>query len=181
MLGDHNVRDYGGHWRPGIRRLVARGVLEWLAEDMTPSLELRGIAADGEMRHAFDEVADGLRWTVAAEPEAVAPVAALPAFRRSSGPRQATGTSCGAARNLEAAGTVAFERVSATDDVAVTVDDLMALMRASRADRPPSSRRPWRRSSVTSRPFSSWGWRRSRSCGWKTRRCDAVRVRIRRG
>ncbi len=139
MLGDHNVRDYGGPLAaPGFERLVARGVLEWLAEDMTPSLELRGIAADGEMRHAFDEVADGLGWTVAAEPEAVAPVAALPAtfeaFVQGLGKHDRHELRR-KLRNLEAAGTVAFERVSATDDVAVAVDDLMALMRASRADK----------------------------------------------
>ncbi|HMS60359.1 MAG TPA: hypothetical protein PKA49_16080, partial [Tepidiformaceae bacterium] len=53
MLGDHNVRDYGGPLAaPGFERLVARGVLEWLAEDITPSLEFRGLAAEGEMRHA---------------------------------------------------------------------------------------------------------------------------------
>lgn len=139
MLGDHNVRDYGGPLAaPGYEDLVARGVLEWLAEDMTPSLELRGIPADGVLQHAFGQVAEGLGWTLEAEAEAVAPFAALPpTFEEfvQGLPKHDRHELRRKLRNLEAAGSVTFACAEDAGAVAACMDEFLNLMRVSRPDK----------------------------------------------
>ncbi|MFN8508596.1 MAG: GNAT family N-acetyltransferase [Dehalococcoidia bacterium] len=139
MLGDHNVRDYGGPLAaPGYEELVARGVLEWLAEDMTPSLELRGIPADGVLQHAFGQVAEGLGWTLEAEAEAVAPFAALPATFEEfvqGLPKHDRHELRRKLRNLEAAGAVTFACAEDAESVEGCMDEFLNLMRVSRPDK----------------------------------------------
>lgn len=79
-LGDPNVCDYGGPLaRPGCEAAVARGVLEWLGEDMTPALELWGVRAGSVWPAALTSAADAHGWSCDAAPDGVAPLVALPA------------------------------------------------------------------------------------------------------
>lgn len=134
-LGDVNVRDYGGPLAaPGFEAEVARGILEWLDEDLTGRLELNGMLAGGALCAAFEAVAEGEGWTIEATPEAVCPgvvlpgdfesfVAALPKHDRHELRRKL--------RNLRAAGDVSFANTSDPDEVAKGMHTLVAFMRAS--------------------------------------------------
>lgn len=138
-LGDPNVRDYGGPLvLPGAEHDVARCVLEWMLEDMTPGLDLWGIAAATRLHEAFAEAATYWGWKLEAEPESVCPAVDLPAdfetyvtalakhdrheLRRKL-------------RNLEAVGEIHFETATAPEAVAAQMDTLLAMMHASRADK----------------------------------------------
>jgi CelD/BcsL family acetyltransferase involved in cellulose biosynthesis len=139
QLGDHNVCDYTGVLAlPGHEEAVAAGLIEWLLEDLTPTLELWGVAEDSPMRAAFAAGAASFGWSYEEEPEAVCPrtalpddfeayVAALPKRDRHELRRKL--------RNLQAAGSVSFESVTARDDILARFDRFLDLMRLSRGDK----------------------------------------------
>lgn len=136
QLGDHNVCDYAGVLAlPGEERVVAAGIVEWLLEDLTPALELWGIAEDSPLRGAFAEGAVSFGWTCDESPEAVCPVAPLPAdfetylaglgkhdrheLRRKL-------------RHFGGAGQPAFESVTSPEEIAARFDRFLGFMRISR-------------------------------------------------
>jgi CelD/BcsL family acetyltransferase involved in cellulose biosynthesis len=138
-LGDHNVRDYGGPLAlPGYEDRVAAGVLEWLAEDLTPALVLWGVPAGSVIADAFTRAAAAAGWDCLQQFEANCPTATLPGtfdeylaglgkhdrheIRRKL-------------RNLAAAGQVTFESVTAVQEVTNGMDRLLAMMRASHDDK----------------------------------------------
>ncbi|MBI2766769.1 MAG: GNAT family N-acetyltransferase [Chloroflexi bacterium] len=138
-LGDASVRDYGGPLAaPGHEAQVARGVLEWLAEDLTPALELRGLPADSPIAAAFEDAAGDLGWACAREPEAVCPVLALPrgfeAFVASLHKHERHELRR-KLRHLEAAGAAVYASTGDPIEVAAAMDAFLAMMRASRGDK----------------------------------------------
>jgi hypothetical protein len=138
-LGDPNVRDYGGPVAlPGHEDEVAGGVLEWLAEDFTSSLELHGVPAGSPMRAALEASADAFGWQFTAESEAICPTLALPGdfeaylaalnkHERHELRRKL--------RHLEAAGNVRYDSVTSPHEVSAAMDTFLAFMRASRDDK----------------------------------------------
>ena len=139
VLGDPDLCDYAGVLAlPGEELTVAAGLLEWLREDLTASLDLWGVPAGGPLHDALAEAGGAFGWTVDEAPEAVAPAVALAGdweaylaglkkkhrheLRRK-------------VRNLEAAGEVAFTSATAPAEVASGVETLLTMMRASREDK----------------------------------------------
>jgi CelD/BcsL family acetyltransferase involved in cellulose biosynthesis len=139
QLGDHNVTDYAGVLAlPGHEAKVAAGVIEWLLEDLTPALELWGVAENSPMRAAFAAGADGFGWSYEEEQEAICPVLTLPAdFETylaglSKHERHEIRRKL---RNLSAAGVVTFESATERADVQAKLDHFLELMRISRDDK----------------------------------------------
>lgn len=138
-LGDHNVRDYGGPlMTPGREREVAAGMLEWLAEDLTPALDLWGVPGDSPIAAAFLAAAESAGWESAVQTEANCPTAALPAGFETylagltkHGRHEARRK----LRNLSAAGIATFESATTPDAVAGRMDRFLELMRISRGDK----------------------------------------------
>jgi CelD/BcsL family acetyltransferase involved in cellulose biosynthesis len=136
QLGDHNVCDYAGVLAlPGHEDAVALGLLEWLMEDLTPILELWGVAGDSALRSAFQAAAPRFGWSYREAQEAVCPgvdlpgdfdsfVASLPKHDRHELRRKL--------RNFEAAGIVTYEEAVAADEIVPQVDGLLEMMRDSR-------------------------------------------------
>ncbi len=63
LLGDANAQDrHGILVRPGAEQAVAEGLLEWLWEDLTETVELWGIPEDSPLRAAFEAAASRLGW-----------------------------------------------------------------------------------------------------------------------
>ncbi len=134
-LGDENVRDYGGPLvQPGAEHDLARGVIEWLLEDLTRGLDAWGIAGGTPIHEHLVEAAGFWGWRAEEKVETVCPavdlpaefeayVAALEKHDRHELRRKL--------RNLEAAGSVTFRVASEPDDVAANMDQLLGLMRAS--------------------------------------------------
>ena len=68
LHGDPNAQDcHGILVRPGAEQAVAEGLLEWLWEDLTESVELWGIPEDSPLRPAFEAAASRLGWGYAEE------------------------------------------------------------------------------------------------------------------
>lgn len=136
-LGDANVRDYGGPLvLPGNEHTVARGVIEWLLEDLTPGLVAWGLEAETSVTGDLAEAADYWGWSTERVAESVCPavdlacafeeyVARLGKHDRHELRRKL--------RNLEAAGEVAFEVAVGPADIEARMDDLFRLMRQSSA------------------------------------------------
>lgn len=139
LLGDPEVSDYGPILAaPGAEAAVARGLMEWLAEDMTPAVSLWGIDAASPLRQAFQDLAEGLGWEVTEEQEAVAPAVDLPATFEdyvAALPKKDRHELRRKLRNLEAAGDLTFEDYTSPGDVAANFDRFLELMRTSRADK----------------------------------------------
>lgn len=138
-LGDPNVRDYGGPLAlPGEEAAVASGLLEWLREDMTATLDLWGMPADAAMTEAFLAGAESEGFSVVAESEASCPDAVLPATFE----EYVTGLSKHdrhelrrKLRHLHAAGAVRYESTGDPGEVATRFDGFLSLMRRSRDDK----------------------------------------------
>ena len=112
--------------------------MEWLLEDLTPALELWGIAEDSPLRNAFAEGAAAFGWTCEESPEAVCPVAPLPAdfetylaglgkhdrheLRRKL-------------RHFASSGQPAFESVTSPEEIEARFDRFLSFMRTSRVDK----------------------------------------------
>ena len=138
-LGDHNVRDYAGPLvKPGMEAAAAAGLLEWLAEDLTPALSLWGVPESPPLVGAFSVAAAGMGWSFASELEANCPRIALPGdfetyiagltkHDRHEVRRKL--------RNLAAAGAVSFSGATAREDVDAGMDRFLELMRLSRGDK----------------------------------------------
>ena len=77
-LGDPGVRDYAGPLAAeGYDNDVVLALLDWVAEDMTPSLDLWGMRKADPLVALFQAEAADNGWDLAIEQEAVAPVAEL--------------------------------------------------------------------------------------------------------
>ncbi|MGI8927280.1 MAG: GNAT family N-acetyltransferase [Tepidiformaceae bacterium] len=136
-LGDPNVADYGPLLAAaGKEAVVAAGVLEWLLEDLTPALEVWGLAEGSPVRAAFAAAAEGFGWGCEEELEAVAPrlalegtfagyVASLAKHDRHELRRKL--------RRLEAAGAVRYESFGQSGEVEARMGRFLALMHASDA------------------------------------------------
>ncbi len=138
-LGDPQIQDYTGMLvRPGFEDALASGLLEWLWEDLSESVELWGIAADSPLRAAFVAQAERLGWDVADQLEAHCPRAALPADWPSfvaSLSKHDRHELRRKLRNLEAAGSIETSHLVAPGELDAGVETLLRLMRASRADK----------------------------------------------
>jgi CelD/BcsL family acetyltransferase involved in cellulose biosynthesis len=133
FLGDPNVFDYSPVLvASGREPAVARGILEWLGEDMTPALSAWGLAP-GPFVDALCGAAD-MGWQAEVVPEAVAPaiecaegfeayVASLGKKDRHELRRKM--------RNFDAAGTPTFEVATKGPAFAAALENLIVLMRAS--------------------------------------------------
>lgn len=138
-LGDHNVRDYAGPLvLPGFEETAATVLVEWLIEDMTPAVELWGIAADSAMRPALAAGAARFGWSAAEEHEANCPrmllpddfetyVALLPKHDRHELRRKL--------RKLNAGAVVTFESATTAGAIEARFDRFLELMRISRGDK----------------------------------------------
>ena len=139
QLGDHNVCDYAGLLSlPGNEPAIATAVIEWLQERSLRALELWGMPEDSPMRAAFATAATMLHWTTEETPEAVCPVAALPADFESyvaalrKHDRHEVRRKL---RHLAAAGDVTFASATTPGDVAAGFERFLELMRMSRDDK----------------------------------------------
>ena len=138
-LGDPHVRDYAGPLvKPGAEAPAAAGLLEWLAEDLTPALGLWGMEAGSPLVQAFATAAEGMGWSFASEPEAVCPRVALPGdfetylSRLTKHHRHELRRKL---RNLAGAGSATFETSTSPADMETGMDRFLDLMRKSRADK----------------------------------------------
>lgn len=138
-LGDPNVRDYGGPLVvPGREEVVAAGLLEWLAEDLTTEVDLWGLGADSPLAAALIAAAEPAGWRAETTAEAVCPQADLPAdfevYLAGLGKR-ARHEIRRKLRNLAAAGSVSFESSTEPRSVLAQADRFIELMRISRDDK----------------------------------------------
>ncbi len=138
-LGDHNVQDYTGLLvKPGAEAAAAAGLLEWLAEDLTPAARLWGLPAGSTLLEAFNQAAPAMGWSFGVDDEAVCPRVELPAeFEAyvaglSKHDRHEVRRKL---RNLAAAGTIAFTSATTREDVEPRMDRFFELMRISRGDK----------------------------------------------
>jgi CelD/BcsL family acetyltransferase involved in cellulose biosynthesis len=138
-LGDHNVRDYAGPLvLPGFEEAAATVLVEWLIEDMTPAVELWGIAGDSPVRAALAAGAARFGWTATEEHEANCPRLALPGDFESyvaSLPKHDRHELRRKLRKLNAEASVSFESATAPDDVGQRFDRFLELMHISRGDK----------------------------------------------
>ena len=139
LLGDPNVADYGPLLAlPGREATVAAGLLEWLLEDLTQSLNAWGLRADSPWSAAFAEGATRFGWRLSEEDEAVSPVAELPrSFDEfvaglSKHDRHELRRKL---RHLHESHTVAFSGETAPERIASQMPRLFEMMRASRNDK----------------------------------------------
>lgn len=139
LLGDPDVSDYAGiATRPGSEPFVARGLAEWLGEDLATHAVLWGIREGIPLRAALTDAAAYFGWRLTETDEAVSPATDLPA----SWDAYLAGLSKKhrhelrrKLRRLEAAGQVTMSRTSSSADAAAGVDLLFRLMRESRDDK----------------------------------------------
>ncbi|MGD9933446.1 MAG: GNAT family N-acetyltransferase [Dehalococcoidia bacterium] len=135
QLGDPDVCDYAGPLAlPGREHDVALALLDWVAEDMTPRMQLWGLREADPLRMALMEAAAENGWDVAVEDEAVAPVAALPddweAFVAGLGKHDRHELRR-KLRNLDAAGTVVYVATGDPAEIDAALETLFVFMRAS--------------------------------------------------
>ena len=135
QLGDPDVCDYAGPLAlPGRERDVALALLDWVAEDMTPRMQLWGLREADPVRAALIAEAAENGWDVEVEQEAVAPVAALPgdweAFVAGLGKHDRHELRR-KLRHLDAAGSVAYTATADFAAIDVALETLFVFMRAS--------------------------------------------------
>lgn len=139
QLGDPNVCDYAGLLAsPGREEDCAEGVIEWLNEDDTSTLQLWGTLHDEPATSAFTTAARRFGWALTELPEAVCPACNLPGdfgLFVASLPKHDRHELRRKLRNLASAGTVAFESVTAPAEVAAGMDAFLSFMRLSRDDK----------------------------------------------
>ncbi|MBA4181412.1 MAG: hypothetical protein C0506_12545 [Anaerolinea sp.] len=138
-LGDHHVQDYAGPLvKPDAEAAAAVGLLEWLAEDLTPALDLWGLPAGSPIVEAFAGAAAGMGWSFSSEAEANCPRLALPGDFETyiaSLTKHDRHEVRRKLRNLAAAGAVSFESATSPEDVDAAMDRFLELMRISRGDK----------------------------------------------
>jgi CelD/BcsL family acetyltransferase involved in cellulose biosynthesis len=134
-LGDPNVRDYAGPLAlEEFANDVVLALLDWVAEDMTPRLELWGMRRADPLIALFQAEAADNGWDLAIEHEALAPVATLPddfeSFVASLGKHDRHELRR-KMRNLEASGDVRYEALAGPAAIEPELDTLFAMMRVS--------------------------------------------------
>jgi CelD/BcsL family acetyltransferase involved in cellulose biosynthesis len=139
LLGDHNLSDYGPVLAaPGAEAVVARGLIEWLVEDMSGAATLWGFDESSPLVAAFESVAGGFGWTCSIEDEAIAPACDLPEdfdaylAELSKKDRHELRRKV---RNAAAVGKLGLEEVAAPEEIVVRFDRFLAMMRDSRPDK----------------------------------------------
>lgn len=143
ISGDPEIMDFSPLlFAPGAELTVARGLLEWLNEDMTPAATLWGLEPGNTLPEALAVVAENFGWRVLVEEEAVTPVATL---RSEAGgdfesfvatlPKKDRHELRRKMRNLEAAGEYRYEECSTPAEFEARFDRFLELMRKSRADK----------------------------------------------
>lgn len=139
LLGDPEVSDYGPILcAEGAAPAVARGIMEWLAEDLTLEATLWGMPEGSPLHGAFTDLAERFGWEVAVEPEANAPATALPAdFDEFVAvlPKKDRHELRRKLRNLESAGVLTFEQATEPEAVTARFDRFLELMRLSNPDK----------------------------------------------
>ncbi|MDZ7727516.1 MAG: GNAT family N-acetyltransferase [Dehalococcoidia bacterium] len=140
LLGDADVSDFGPILAaPGHAHAVARGLCEWLMEDMTPAATAWGLGGEDPLAEAFASVAPGFGFGVSTEDEAVTPVAQLPGDWESylaSLSKKDRHELRRKLRHVEEAGHEAqFSEATDTETIAASMDRFFELMRASRPDK----------------------------------------------
>lgn len=135
ILGDPDVTDYPPVVAlPGYETVVAEGLLEWMREDLTPRVELWGIAEDSPLRPAFAAAAERRGWAYAEEAEVLAPRAELDGgweaylARLTKHDRHELRRKL---RNFSAAGKGEYEELVEPGACRAALEDLFRLMRAS--------------------------------------------------
>lgn len=139
FLGDPEIMDYApvlaAH---GAEEAVARGILEWLAEDMAPAATLWGFRESDPLLTALTAQSLTFGWDATVEEEAIAPAATclgdFDAFVASLSKKDRHELRR-KMRNLEAAGDVRFEELTEPGDVERAMDRFIHLMRISRPDK----------------------------------------------
>ncbi len=134
-LGDPNLSDYPPLVAaPGRELAFAVGVLEWMREDFTRSLELWGIPEPSPLRAAFAAAAEALGWRLREERETVAPAASLEGgwdgFLQRLGKHERHELRR-KIRNFERAGAATYEELVEPAAVEAGLELLLRLMRAS--------------------------------------------------
>ena len=138
-LGDPEVRDYGGPLvLPGHEVAVADTLIEWLMEDFSNALVLRGIRADAPIRPALGAAAAAHGWDVKETQVAVSPGLALPPtwdeYLAALGKHDRHELRR-KLRNLEAVGAVKYESVTEPPRLASYFAAFAGQLRASREDK----------------------------------------------
>lgn len=139
LLGNHNLSDYSPILAaPGAEALAARGLLEWLNEDMAPFASLWGLPESSPFATAVRELAGQFGRDATTEDEALTPTADLPASfddflaGLSKKDRHELRRKM---RLAESAGELRFEEYTDPGDIAERLDRFLELMRASRTDK----------------------------------------------
>jgi CelD/BcsL family acetyltransferase involved in cellulose biosynthesis len=134
-LGEPNIRDYAGPLAAvGFENDVVLALLDWMAEDMTPALDLWGIREGDPMLALFRAEAADNGWDLDVREEAVAPALSLPdtwedyLAALSKHDRHELRRKL---RNLEAHGGVEYTATGDPAEIAAQLPRLFAMMRAS--------------------------------------------------
>lgn len=143
VSGDPEIMDFSPLLiAPGAELAVARGILEWLNEDMTPAATIWGLAPGNALPEALSVVAESFGWRVAIEDEAITPVATLHTETTNdfesfvaSLPKKDRHELRRKLRNLEAAGEYRYEECSSPAEFEARFHRFLELMRKSRADK----------------------------------------------
>ena len=139
FLGDPELSDHAGALvAPGEEAGAAAALVEWLMEDLTGAFEAWGLPATSPLLPALLAAAARYGWRAQETPEAVAPAVALPATWEAylaALPKKHRHELRRKLRNLERAGVVAVASAMAPGEVAEAVEGLLAMMRASRAEK----------------------------------------------
>lgn len=135
LLGDPNLSDFGpAIAESGDEAFAARGILEWLNEDMAPSASLWGLPATSPLASEVQAQATNFGWDATVEHEAVTPACELPssfegyldALRKKE--RHEIRRKM---RHADEAGALAFEEATTPGAVTGQLDQFFALMRES--------------------------------------------------
>ncbi len=137
LLGEPGVSDLGPILAaPGEEYAVARGLLEWLNEDMAPAASTWGLPERSPLVMAIQELADDFGWNCHVDEEAVTPVRELASTFEdyldtlSKKDRHELRRKL---RQADDAGALAFEEYTTPDAIAPHIDQFLDFMRQSHA------------------------------------------------
>jgi len=134
-LGDPGLRDYAGPLAlEAFANDIVLALLDWVAEDMTPRLELWGMRRGDPLVALFEAEAADNGWNLAIEHEANAPVAELAADFESfvaSLRKHDRHELRRKMRHLEAAGAVEYRATADAEAIEAGLETLFAMMRSS--------------------------------------------------
>lgn len=139
LLGDPRLSDHGPILvAEGAASTVARGILEWLNEDMAPSAAIWGLPESSSLPAELAKLSDEFGRDCTLDDEAVTPIASLPSHfddylaALSKKDRHELRRKI---RQAEESGELAFHEATTVDDVVARFDQFLALMRESREDK----------------------------------------------